>query len=118
MPRKCFFNTMKRATGSAGMSESAADAGVGSPEAKKRRIGGSSSEELAEVPKERRSSPVPASALKLAIPHVCTSSSLPGASNNRALQGTHQVGMDSTNLIVNSGSFSNAVSDIGLCMLA
>ena len=40
---------------------------------------------------------------------------LPGASNNRGLQGTHQVGMDSTNLIVNNGSFSRAVSNIGLC---
>ena len=130
MPRKRLFNTKKRATGSAGKSGSAADAGVSSPEAKKRRVGGSSSEEpassasippysgaevLAEVPEERRSSPVPASALKLAIPHGCPSSSLPGASNSRALQGTHQVGMDSTNLIVNSGRFYRAVSDIGLC---
>ena len=42
-------------------------------------------------------------------------SNLPGASNNRGLQGTHQVGMDSTNLIVNNGSFSRAVSNISLC---
>ena len=72
-------------------------------------------EVLAEVPKERRSSPVPACTLKLAIPHGCPSRSLPGVSNNRALQGMHQVGMDSTNIIVNSGSFSRAVSNIGLC---
>ena len=70
---------------------------------------------MAEVPEERRSSPVPACTLKLAIPHGCPSSSLPGDSNNRALQGMHQVGMDSTNLIVNSGSLSRAVSNIGLC---
>ena len=51
-------------------------------------------EVFAEVPEERCSSPVPACALKLVIPHGYPSSSLPGASNNRAPQGTHQVGMD------------------------
>ena len=71
---------------------------------------------MAKVPEERRSSPVLACTLKLAIPHGCPSSSLPGASNYRALQGTHQVGMDSTNLIVNSRSFSRAASNIGLCI--
>ena len=58
---------------------------------------------------------MPACTLKLAIPHGCPSCSLPGASKNRALHGMHQVGMDSTNLIVNSGSLSRAASDIGLC---
>ena len=38
MPRKCLFNTKKRATGSVGKSGSAADASVSSPEAKKRRF--------------------------------------------------------------------------------
>ena len=47
MPRKHFFNTKKRATGSAGKSGSAADASISSPEAKKLRVGGSSSEEPA-----------------------------------------------------------------------
>ena len=99
MPRMHLFKTKKWATGSAGKSGSADDASVSSPEAKKRRVGGSSSEEpassasvppttgaevLAEVPEERRSSTVPACALKLAIPHGCPSSSLPGASNNIA----------------------------------
>ena len=51
----------------------------------------------------------------VAISHGCPSSSLPGDSNNRALQGMHQVGMGSTNLIVNSGGLSRAVSNIGLC---
>ena len=113
MPRKHLFY-IKRATGSARKSGSAADASVSSPEAKK-PSSASGAEVLAEVPEERRSSPVLACTLKLAIPHGCPSSSLPGASNNRALQGMHQVGMDSTNLIVNSGSFSRAVSNIGLC---
>ena len=47
MLRKCLFDTKKRATGSVGKSGSAADASVSSPEAKKRRVGGSSSEEPA-----------------------------------------------------------------------
>ena len=119
MSRKRLFNTKKMATGSAGKSGSAADTSVSSPEAKKPSSASvpasTGAEVLAEVPEERRSSPVPACALKLAIPHGCPSSSLPGASNNRALQGTYQVGMDSTSLIANSGSFSRAVSNIALC---
>ena len=75
-------------------------------------------EVLAEVPEERRSSPMSACTLKLAIPHGCPSSSLPGDSNNRALQGMHQVGMYSTNLTVNSGSLSRAVSNIVYVVLA
>ena len=114
MPRKRLFNT-KRATGSSGKSVSAADASVSSPEAKKPSSASvppsAGAEVLAEVPEERRSSPVPACTLKLAIPHGCPPSSLPGDSNNRALQGMHQVGMDSTNLLVNSGSLSRAVSN-------
>ena len=76
MPRKRLFNT-KRATGSAGKSRSAADSSVSSPEAKKPSsasvppsIG---AEVLAEVLEERRSSPVPACTLKLAIPHPVAS---------------------------------------------
>ena len=99
--------------------ESAADASVSSPEAKKPSSASvppcAGAEVLAEVPEERRSSSVPACTLKLAIPHGCPFNSLPGASNNRALQGMHEVRMDSTNLIVNSGSFSRAESNIGLC---
>ena len=102
--------------------ESAADASVSSPEAKKpssASVPSSTGAEVwAEVPEERRSSPVPAGTLKLAIPHGCPSISLPGVSYNRALQGMHQVGMGSTNLIVNSGSFSRAVSNIGYVVLA
>ena len=118
MPRKRLFNT-KRATGSAGKSGRAADASVSSPESKKPSSASvppfTGAEVLAEVLEERRSSPVLACTLKLAIPHGCPSSGLSGASKNRALQGMHQVGMDSTNLIVNSGSLSRAVSNIGLC---
>ena len=102
--------------------ESAADASVSSPEAKKPSSASvppsTGAEVWAEVPEERRSSPVPACTLKLAIPHGCPSISLPGASYNRVLQGMHQVGMGSTNLIVNSGSFSRAVSNIGYVVLA
>ena len=121
MPRKRLFNT-KRATDSAGKSGSAADASVSSPEAKKPSSASvppsTGAEVLAEVPEERRSSPVSACTLKLAIPHGCPSSSLPGDSNNRALQGIQQVGMYSTNLIVNSGSLSRAVSNIVYVVLA
>ena len=88
MPRKRLFN-IKRATGSAGKSGSAADASVSSPEAKKPSSASvppsTGAEVLAEVLEERRSSPVPVCTLKLAIPHGCPSSSLPGASNSRAL---------------------------------
>ena len=112
MPKKLLFNT-KQATGSVGKSGSAADASVSSPEANKPSSASvtpsTGAEILAGVPDERRSSPLPAYTLKLAIPHGCSSNSLPGDSNNRALQ----VGMDSTNLIVNSGSLSRAVSNTG-----
>ena len=95
MPRKRLFNT-KRATGSVGKSGSAADARVSRPEAKKPSSASvppsTGAEVLAEVPEERRSSPVPACTLKLAIPHGCPPSSLPEASNNRALQGMRKWG--------------------------
>ena len=65
MPRKRLFNT-KQATGSVGKSGSAADASVSSPEAKKPSSSvppSTGAEVLAEVPEERRSSPVPACTL-------------------------------------------------------
>ena len=117
--RESAFLTLSGLLALRGRVESATDASVSSPEAKKPSSASvppcTGAEVLAEVPEERRSSSVPACTLKLAIPHGCPSNSLPGASNNRALQGMHQVRMNSTNLIVNSGSFSRAVSNIGLC---